>query len=323
MINIRELDGGDLVSWKHPVTGKIYNFKVEYVDSSDDEQPVKLELIDDISEVEYLAVTPYIGFERRGFTRWPYASREALAGVHDIIGSDVVYVTLEDLFYSESATGEAGEVGEAGNFNSKGKVKSIEDIEQGDILRDPSTGALFEVIKVDLGMALLEIKTQSAQICASPHEEMEEWFTAPGDTYWVFLDYEHACDWFQTDTQIRAWALYLKDLLVEGPTFNDPPKIESISLTGDKLDLRLSSGEELSTTIPKLMLPKPEDLRNIRERGVNEILDLIITQIVEQNTKGKNCLICSDLNYAEWLTIKSKLEDSGYQVDSDNQKISW
>lgn len=63
------------------------------------------------------------------------------------------------------------------------KISDTSDIKQGDILRDPVTNALFEVLKVDFGMALLEIKTKSSQICASPHEEFEEWFTNPGDKF--------------------------------------------------------------------------------------------------------------------------------------------
>ena len=48
------------------------------------------------------------------------------------------------------------------------KITDTSDIEQGDILRDPVTNALFEVIKVDFGMALLEIKTKSSQILREP-----------------------------------------------------------------------------------------------------------------------------------------------------------
>lgn len=38
------------------------------------------------------------------------------------------------------------------------KITDTSDIKQGDILHDPDTGALFEVLKVDFGMALLELK---------------------------------------------------------------------------------------------------------------------------------------------------------------------
>lgn len=187
-------------------------------------------------------------------------------------------------------------------------------------LRDPETGALFEVLKVDFGMALLEIKTKSSQICASPHEEFEEWFTNPGDKFWVYLDYDYACDWFQTDTQIRAWALYLKDMLVVEPSFLEPPKIQAASLTWSKLELALSSGNTISTIIPKLELPKPEALRKIRDQGEEALLDSCIQKIVEQNTKGKTSL---KMEYAELLTLKSKLEESGYLVDLADCEISW
>ena len=166
------------------------------------------------------------------------------------------------------------------------KITDTSDIKQGDILHDPEIGALFEVIKVDFGMALLEIMTKSSQICANPHEELEEWFTNPGDKFWVYLDYEYACEWFQTDTQIRVWALYLKDMLVVEPDVLTEPKIQAASLTGSKLELELSSGEKISTIIPKLELPKPEALRKIREQGEEALLDSCIQKIVEQNSEG-------------------------------------
>lgn len=202
------------------------------------------------------------------------------------------------------------------------KISDTSDIKQGDILRDSVTNALFEVLKVDFGMALLEIKTKSSQICASPHEEFEEWFTNPGDKFWVYLDYDYACEWFQTDTQIRVWALYLKDMLVVEPPV-DLPKIETVKLTGRKLELALSSGNTISTIIPKLELPKPEALRKIREHGANAVealLDSCIQKIVEQNSEGKTSL---KMEYAELLTLKSKLEESGYLVDLADCEISW
>ncbi len=199
------------------------------------------------------------------------------------------------------------------------KISDTSDIKQGDILRDPETRALFEVLKVDFGMALLELKNKTSQICASPHEEFEEWFTNPGDKFWVYLDYEYACEWFQTDTQIRAWALYLKDMLVVEPPV-DLPKIETVKLTGRKLELALSSGDKISTIIPKLELPKPEDLRKVRDQGEEALLDSCIQKIVEHNAVGKTSL---KIEYAELLTLKSKLEESGYLVDLADCEISW
>lgn len=199
------------------------------------------------------------------------------------------------------------------------KISDTSDIKQGDILRDPVTNALFEVIKVDFGMALLELKNKTSQICASPHEEFEEWFTNPGDKFWVYLDYEYACDWFQTDTQIRAWALYLKDMFVVEPPV-DLPKIETVKLTGRKLELALSSGNIISTIVPKLVLPKPEALRKVRVQGEEALLDSCIQKIVEQNSEGKTSL---KMEYAELLTLKSKLEESGYLVDLADCEISW
>ena len=101
------------------------------------------------------------------------------------------------------------------------KISDTSDIKQGDILRDPVTNALFEVLKVDFGMALLEIKTKSSQICAS---------------------------------------------------------------------------------------------------GNDELLESTITKIVEHNAEGKTSL---KMEYAELLTLKSKLEESGYLVDLADCEISW
>ena len=199
------------------------------------------------------------------------------------------------------------------------KITDTSDIQRGDILKDPETGALFEVLKVDFGMALLELKTKTSQICANPFDEAEEWFTNPGDKFWVYLDYEFACHWFQTDTQIRAWALYLKDMFVVEPPA-DLLKIETAYITGRKLELALSNGETISTIIPKLVLPKPEALRKVRDQGEGALLDSCIQKIVEQNSKGKTSL---KLEYAELLTLKPKLEESGYLVDLADCEISW
>ena len=199
------------------------------------------------------------------------------------------------------------------------KISDTSDIKQGDVLYDPETGALFVVYKVETGMALLEIMTESPQICATPHEESEEWFTSPGDTYWVFLSREFAEEWFQTDTEIRAWALYLDELYVVEPPA-ELPKIQAASLTGSKLELELSSGGKISTIIPKLVLPKPKDLRKIRDQGEEALLDSCIQKIVEQNSEGKTSL---KMEYAELLTLKSKLEESGYLVDLADCEISW
>ena len=199
------------------------------------------------------------------------------------------------------------------------KISDTSDIKQGDVLYDPETSALFVVYKVETGMALLEIMTKSPQICATPHEESEEWFTSPGDTYWVFLSREFAEEWFQTDTEIRAWALYLDELYVVEPPA-ELPKIETASLIGRRLELALSSGNTISTIIPKLELPKPEALRKIRDQGEEALLDSCIQKIVEQNSEGKTSL---KMEYAELLTLKSKLEESGYLVDLADCEISW
>ena len=203
-----------------------------------------------------------------------------------------------------------------GNFTTKNKVRSIEDIKPGDRLYRVINDAVFKVIKVESRRALLEIITQSAQIRATPHIAIEEWFTAPGDIYWVFFDYESACDWYETDADICAWSIYLDELFV----LPEASQIESAFLTGSKLELELSNGGKISTIIPKLVLPKPEALRKVRDQGEEALLDSCIQKIVEQNSEGKTSL---KMEYAELLTLKSKLEESGYLVDLADCEISW
>jgi len=109
-------------------------------------------------------------------------------------------------------------------------------------------------------------------------------------------------------------------MLVVEPSVLEPPKIQAASLTGSKLELELSSGGKISTIIPKLVLTKPEALRKIRERGNDELLESTIAKIVEHNAEGKTSL---KMEYAELLTLKSKLEESGYLVDLADCEISW
>ena len=205
------------------------------------------------------------------------------------------------------------------SFTTKNKVRSIEDIKPSDRLYSVINDAVFKVIKVEKQRALLEIITQSAQIRATPHIAIEEWFTAPGDIYWVFFDFESACDWYETDADICAWSIYLDELFVL-PKAPEASKIESAFLTGSKLELELSNGGKISTIIPKLVLPKPEALRKVRDQGEEALLDSCIQKIVEQNSKGKTSL---KMEYAELLTLKSKLEESGYLVDLADCEISW
>lgn len=109
-------------------------------------------------------------------------------------------------------------------------------------------------------------------------------------------------------------------MLVVEPDVLNELKIETATLTGRKLELALSSGNTISTIIPKLELPKPKDLRKIRERGNDELLESTIAKIVEHNAEGKTSL---KMEYAELLTLKSKLEESGYLVDLADCEISW
>ena len=330
MINAYELKYGDLVSWVHPATEKRYVFEVKSVDGWDEDQPVRLKMVSKLSSGDSIIVTENISFTNEDDGCWPYLNEAyLLESGYAPSGVDLSNVlTLDKLRY----VGEANESDSNGNkgntdgLTSKNKVRSVSDIKPGDVLHEPRHNAYFKVHAVQSQRALLEILNQTAQIQACPHEAIEEWFTAPGDVYWVYFDYENACDYFQTDRGINVWSTYLDEMFKVDPAeLPSPavPKIKSAVLTDRELKVTLDSGEEIAVKIPKLMLPKPEELRKIRERGVNELLDTVIVDIVEHNALGKNCLICGDLSYAELLTVKSKLEEAGYQVDLESGKISW
>ncbi len=332
MINAYGLKCGDLVSWVHPATEKKYVFEVKSVDSWDEDQPVRLKLVSKLSGTDTIAVTEEVSFASEDDECWPYLNEYYLINSgYAPSGVDFSNIlTLDKLQYahesdepvesdkSDSNGGTGGKDGFTTN-DAKNKVRSIEDIKPGDRLHDKINNAVFKVIKVEKHRALLEIISQSAQIRACPLNEIEEWFTAPGDAYWVYLSKDRAHDYFEVETGINAWALYLENMLVVEPPV-DLPKIETANLAGRKLELTLSNGDKISAIIPKLVLPKPEALRKVRERGNDELLESTIAKIVEYNAEGKTSL---KMEYAELLTLKSKLEESGYLVDLADCEISW
>nr|DAJ15233.1 MAG TPA: hypothetical protein [Myoviridae sp. ctTS62] len=208
IVNVHELDDGTLVCWLHPVTGKVYNFKIEYVDFNDDEQPAKLELIDNISEAEYIAVTPHIGFERKGSIRWPYASRVALSVLHDITESDV-YMTLEDLFYPETA-----------ETTEEIEESDIPILFEGDLVKD-AFGNTFEVVEAkprqrldpdrfdycNMGYRLKLVTKNPTSPIREVHDNVK--FLEEGNKYWVYNREEDARNVKEFNHTITASELVL------------------------------------------------------------------------------------------------------------------
>lgn len=54
--------------------------------------------------------------------------------------------------------------------------------------------------------------------------------------------------------------------------------------------------------------------------SIFQILNQQVHSFVERNSEGKTSL---KMEYAELLTLKSKLEESGYLVDLADCEISW
>lgn len=100
-LDYRNLQTGDIVSWKHPVTGKEYDFDVIELDLKDAYQPVRLRLLDEIDYPEIVNVSEYAEFGYRGAKAWVYKSLEAH---RERYGNepDSNSITLDRLFYTST-----------------------------------------------------------------------------------------------------------------------------------------------------------------------------------------------------------------------------
>lgn len=103
-LNYRNLELGDLVSWEHPVTGRIYNFEVTDLDWNDDWQPVELQLLDDIDCGSIVNVSEYSEFSSKGYRRWPYISNISHKERYGW-GIPENSITLDRLFYTSGYNG--------------------------------------------------------------------------------------------------------------------------------------------------------------------------------------------------------------------------
>ena len=98
-INYHKLELGDLVSWEHPVTGKVYDFEVTELDPKDEHQPVELRLLDDLEHGNEIIVSEYAEFPFKGVRRWAYISNRSYEDRYGY-GIPENSITLDRLFYT-------------------------------------------------------------------------------------------------------------------------------------------------------------------------------------------------------------------------------
>ena len=98
-LDFNKLELGDLVSWEHPVTGKVYDFEVTDLDLKDEYQPVELQLLDDLEHSNGIIVSEYAEFPFKGVRRWPYISNRSYDDRYGY-GIPENSITLDRLFYT-------------------------------------------------------------------------------------------------------------------------------------------------------------------------------------------------------------------------------
>lgn len=90
---------GEIVSWEHPVTGKVYDFDVIELDLKDAYQPVRLRLLDEVDYPNIVNVSEYAEFGYRGAKCWVYKSLEAHKDRYGF-EPEPNSITLDCLFYA-------------------------------------------------------------------------------------------------------------------------------------------------------------------------------------------------------------------------------
>lgn len=98
-VNTTDLIGGELVSWVHPETGKVYDFEVTDLDLKDEYQPVELQLLDDLEHEDGIIVSEYAEFPFKGVRRWLYISNRSYDDRYGY-GIPENSITLDRLFYT-------------------------------------------------------------------------------------------------------------------------------------------------------------------------------------------------------------------------------
>lgn len=98
-LDFNKLELGDLVSWEHPVTGKVYDFEVTDADWNDEWQPLELQLLDDVPNGDFVSVSEYAEFFGKGVRRWPYVSDNSHKERYGLSIPENS-ITLDRLFYT-------------------------------------------------------------------------------------------------------------------------------------------------------------------------------------------------------------------------------
>lgn len=98
-LDYKNLQLGEIVSWEHPVTGKVYDFDVIELDLKDAYQPVRLRLLDEIEYPDIVNVSEYAEFGYRDAKCWVYKSLEAHKDRYGF-EPEPNSITLDCLFYT-------------------------------------------------------------------------------------------------------------------------------------------------------------------------------------------------------------------------------
>lgn len=290
-INYRKLEVGDQVSWEHPVTGKVYDFEVTYLDLKDEYQPVELQLLDDLEHGDVIIVSEYAEFPFKGVRRWLYISNRSYDDRYGY-GIPENSITLDRLFYT--------------SMHHVPKSAETEEIENGRIL---AHRALMEDLTTAEGDGSSEIALVAPEVRGElniPSAD-DEVFKMVGDHDWIYYDiesYYHA-----TVMHANERILTCEDL--EPTTMVKLLKPENVaSFKNEGLIEKVDEDPELAEN---LIFPV-EEARANKEKFFTLKRELVqISQLIkEASAQGKSCVgIPSDLDRLE---ITTQFSRAGYKI---------
>lgn len=183
-LDYRNLQLGDMVSWEHPVNGKVYDFDVVELDLKDVYQPVRLRLLDEIDYQDIINVSEYAEFGFRGARTWVYKSLEAHRERYGY-EPDPNSITLDRLFYTST------------HHVPKTEEPEIEDIPNGRIL---AHRALMEDLTTEKGdgyklyhgfnkLAKTEVQATQGDLQIPSAEEANQYrYTSQADFQKMFVE---------------------------------------------------------------------------------------------------------------------------------------
>lgn len=174
-LDYRKLEVGDRVSWKHPVTGKVYDFEVTELDLKDEYQPVELRLLDDVAYNDIVNVSEYAEFGHKGTRSWVYKS---LGAHRDRYGydADPNSITLDRLFYA--------------SVYNEPKSAETEEIENGRILAHRALMEDFATAKGDSSSEIALVAPEARRELNIPSaEEVNQYrYTSQADFQKMFVE---------------------------------------------------------------------------------------------------------------------------------------